>query len=115
MRSVVALFFRVLRDPRFLILIMILNLMPTRGASGQSAAVPQSPPHSSKPPVPADQEQFISYWTTETGWHSELQLRNNLATQDLTVTPALRVADGTETLLSPVTIKPQEVKTIDIE
>jgi hypothetical protein len=67
------------------------------------------------PPEAADQEQFISYWTTQTGWHSEIQLRNNLASQDLTVTPALRTAEGAETLLSPVTIKPQEVKTVDVE
>jgi hypothetical protein len=75
----------------------------------------QSQTSSNKPPVLVDQEQFVSYWTTETGWRSELQLRNNLAGQDLTVTPALRSADGTETPLSPVTIKPQELKTLDIE
>jgi hypothetical protein len=68
-----------------------------------------------KPPDATDNEQIVAYWTTETGWMSELQLRNNLAAQDLTVTPALRAADGTETPLSPVTIKPQEVKTLDIE
>jgi len=69
--------------------------------SGKSAAV--------------DREQFFPYWTTETGWRSELQLRNNLAAADLTVTPALRATDGTETPLSPVTVKPNEVKIVDIE
>jgi hypothetical protein len=80
----------------------------------------QSPPITRKvpPPPPAppavDQEQVISYWTTETGWTSELQLRNNAVAQDLTVTPALRLPDGAETLLAPVTIKPQEVRSVDI-
>jgi hypothetical protein len=46
---------------------------------------------------------------------SELQLRNNQVDQDLTVTPVLRTADGAETALAPVTIKPQEVKAIDLE
>jgi hypothetical protein len=62
-----------------------------------------------------DQEQVVSYWTMETGWRSELQLRNNLSSESLTVTPALRARDGSETPLPPVTIKPQEVKSIDIE
>jgi len=66
-------------------------------------------PHAGKAAA-VDQEQFLPYWTTETGWRSELQLRNNLAAADLTVTPALRAPDGTETPLSPVTVKPQEVK-----
>jgi hypothetical protein len=115
MRSIAALFRRLPKLSRFLIRILPLIVLLTITAKGQSAPSPQNLPHSIKPPIPADQEQFISYWTTETGWHSEIQLRNNLAAQDLTVTPALRTADGAETLLSPVTIKPQEVKTIDIE
>jgi hypothetical protein len=46
--------------------------------------------------------------------HSEIQLRNNLAKGDLTVTPVLRLGDGAETALSPVIIKPQEIRVIDI-
>ena len=85
------------------------------------SAVTQSPPTARNAPpthvpLPAtDQEQFIPYWTTETGWHSELQLRNNFPLSNLTVTPTLRFPDGSETPLSPVTIKPQEVKTLDLE
>jgi hypothetical protein len=44
-----------------------------------------------------------------------LQLRNNAPGQDLVVTPALRLADGAETALDPVTIKSQEVKSIDLD
>jgi hypothetical protein len=115
MRSVPALSYRRLSNPRFLILILVLTLLPTLGASGQTAAIPQSALHTGKHPVPVDQEQFLSYWTTETGWHSELQLRNNLSHQDLTVTPALRTPDGTETPLEPMTLKPNEVQSIDLE
>ncbi len=67
------------------------------------------------PPDPVPQEQFVAYWTSETGWTSELQLRNNALAQELTVTPVLRLADGAETSLAPVTIKPQEVKSVDLD
>jgi hypothetical protein len=75
------------------------------------AASQQTPP----PPAAVDQEQIVPYWTTETGWKSELQLRNNQVGHDLTVTPVLRLADGAETALAPVTIKSEEVTSIDIE
>lgn len=66
------------------------------------------------PPDPADYEQIVAYWTTETGWASELQLRNNQPAKDLTVTPVLRLVDGSETPLTAVTVKPQEVTSIDL-
>ncbi len=56
------------------------------------------------PDVVSDQEQYVSYWTTEANWHSELQLRNNSPSVDLIVTPSLRSADGTETKLAAVTL-----------
>ncbi|HZW92394.1 MAG TPA: hypothetical protein VFF64_05420 [Candidatus Eremiobacteraceae bacterium] len=59
-------------------------------------------------------EQYVAYWTTEPGWSTELQLRNNLDPGKLTVTPALRMADGTETALPPVTIKSGEVASLDV-
>jgi hypothetical protein len=67
-----------------------------------------------KPPQPVDQEQFVSYWTTESGWSTELQLRNNIESSDLTVVPALRTAAGVETALPSVTIKPGEVVSLDL-
>jgi hypothetical protein len=83
---------------------------------GQQPSTPPPPHgHPTAPPPPAvDQQQMVAYWTTETGWNSELQLRNNALSQDLTVTPVLRLADGAETSLASVTIKSQEVKSIDI-
>lgn len=82
----------------------------------QSPAGPPKPKSRPIPPQPpaVDQEQAIAYWTTETGWSSELQLRDNAANQELTVTPVLRLADGAETALAPATIKPQEVKSVDL-
>jgi hypothetical protein len=59
-------------------------------------------------------EQYVAYWTTEPGWRTELQLRNNLESAELTVTPALRTADGAETALSPVSIKPSDVVSLDL-
>ena len=61
-----------------------------------------------------DYEQFIPYWTTESSWHSELQVRNNLRAANLTVTPYVRSADGVELALAPIEIKPQEVQSLDL-
>jgi hypothetical protein len=36
---------------------------------------------------PAPQELFVSYWTLEPGWNTELEMRNNLAQRDLRITP----------------------------
>jgi len=88
--------------------------------AAQLAMAQSSPPIRKAPPPPppppaTDQEQFVSYWTAETGWMSELQLRNNAVNQDVTVTPVLRLSNGTETRLTPVTAKPQEVKAIDLD
>ena len=65
-------------------------------------------------PAAEDQQQFISYWTTETGWRTELELRNNQVDQALAVTPVLRTSDGGEFPLSAVVVLPQEVKTLDV-
>lgn len=67
------------------------------------------------PPPPAtDQEQFLPYWTTEPGWASEIQLRNDQVSQDLTVTPVLRSSNGAETNLLPITVKPHEAVIADV-
>jgi hypothetical protein len=69
-------------------------------------------PH--KAPAPHSQELFAPYWTTEDGWHTELQMRNNILGQSLTVTPVLRDFNGAEFSLAPVTIAPNEIKSVDI-
>jgi hypothetical protein len=72
------------------------------------------PQHKAPPPPATDQEQFLSYWTTEPGWTTELQLRNNLESRDLTVVPSVRSAAGVETALPAVTIKPGDVVSLDL-
>lgn len=101
--------------PLFLFSAMLLavSLAPQLALAQSPLATRKAPPPPPPPPA-ADQELVIPYWTTETGWSSEMQLRNNALAQDLTVTPALRLPDGSETPLVPVTIKSQEVKSIDI-
>ncbi len=69
----------------------------------------QTPPGkltSSKSPLPQakPQEVFAPYWTSEPGWDTELQLKNNLSAAPLTVTPVLRLAPGEEIPLDPVSI-----------
>ena len=55
-------------------------------------------------PVSKPQESYAPYWTSEPGWTTELQLKNNLVSAPLTVTPVLRLASGREIPLDPATI-----------
>ncbi len=107
-------------SPRLLRSLLILSaaliLVPIAPQLTQAQSTPptsKAPPPPPPPPA-TDQQQFVSYWTTETGWRTELQLRNNQVGQILTVTPVLRATDGTETPLFPVIIQPHEVKTVDV-
>jgi len=50
-----------------------------------SAAQAQRLTPTQHPPA-GPQEVFAPYWTTEPGWETELQLKNNLASGRLTVT-----------------------------
>jgi len=102
---------------------MIFSLLLTAalgpGVAAQSNPAPHSHQKSSlpfrSPPPAVAQEQFLPYWTTEVGWSSEIQLRNNQLSGDLTVTPFLRSTDGTETALQPVIIGPKNVATVHID
>jgi hypothetical protein len=78
-----------------------------------AAAAPQQPPPG--PPMHPDEahETFVPYWTAEPGWHTELQLRNNLDQGELVVTPVLRLADGRSVKLSPVTIPPASAVSVN--
>lgn len=93
------------------VLLFVLSIV----LSAWSQTVPMPQGNNSGPPIVAtDQEQVVNYWTIEGGWHSEVQLRNNMAGEILIVTPVLRSANGDEATLPPVSIKPDEVKTVDI-
>src|SRR5260370_41996476 len=104
----------VLRSLVFLLLCFVCAFHTL--AQNQNSSEPTAGSVKVDPPIVSeDHEQTVAFWTTESGWKSELQLRNSLAAQDLTVTPALRLANGAETNLAAVTIKPQEVKSVDLE
>ena len=85
------------------------------------AQTPSTTPSSTKPQPtgipklsPAAWEQYAVYWTAEPGWKTEIHLRNNLPSQSLIVTPALRTADGAESVLSAVTIGPNDLASVDL-
>lgn len=82
------------------------SLSAQNPASPQLSSTSVSANQSSAPRRHPDEphESFAPYWTAEPGWHTELQLRNNLAQGDLVVTPVLRLADGQSIKLTPVTI-----------
>src|SRR5271155_305319 len=62
---------------------------------------------------PSPQEVSAPYWTLESGWNTELEMRNNLRYWELTITPVLRSATGQELSLAPVTVAPQHVVSLD--
>src|SRR5260370_24707400 len=59
-------------------------------------------------------ELMAPYWCAEPGWRTEFQLRNNLLTSNLIVTPVLRLTTGQELKLSQVTHPPVTVTTVDV-
>jgi hypothetical protein len=91
---------------------LILLCSSTLIAQTQGKIHPVPPVHIAIPP--SNFEQFEVYWTEEAGWHTDLQLRNNLSKQELTLTPSLRSADGTEVALEAVSIAPGDVATVNL-
>jgi len=63
---------------------------------------------------PSAQEVSAAYWSLEPGWSTTLEMRNNLVSHELTVTPVLRAGTGQETSLGAVTIAPQHVVSLDL-
>lgn len=105
---------------RLLLLPVLSSILFAVAPQSVLAQVPSPPPTRKAPPPPAPppavgQQQFLPYWTTETGWQTQLELRNNQAAGALVVTPVLRATNGTETALDSVTVQPQDVQTLDVE
>jgi hypothetical protein len=80
-----------------------------------------SPAHPPRPKVvgpakwvPSAQQVSVPYWTLEPGWSTTIEMRNNVAYHDLTVTAVLRSETGQETALAPVTIAPQHIVSLDL-
>src|ERR1700720_3462742 len=63
---------------------------------------------------PSPQEISAAYWTLESGWNTDLEMRNNLRSRELTITPVLRTAAGHELSLAPVTVAQQHVVSLDL-
>ncbi len=61
------------------------------------------------------QELYAPYWTSGAGWETRLLLKNNLATDSLTVTPVLRLASGKEILLDALTISSNASATVLVD
>jgi hypothetical protein len=81
--------------------------------------IAQRPPRPTMPSnIPSrpnlNNEVYVPYWTLEPGWHTEIELRNNLKSSDLQVTPVVRTQAGMEITLPAVTVKPDEVKLVDL-
>jgi len=77
------------------------------------AASAQQPTVSEAPRL-IPQEAYAGYWTDEPGWHTELEIRNNLRAAPIEVTPVLRLADGTEISLSPRNIEANSAAMVDL-
>jgi hypothetical protein len=84
--------------------VFLLALVAITAVSAAFAAKPSAKP----------QEVFAPYWSSDPGWETEFQLKNNLPSQSLTVTPVLRLATGEEIALDPVTIAPNASVTVEI-
>ena len=88
----------------FFSLLLVLGYFASSASSQQRTTPQSSAQNAIETSAPTNQhivaakdyEQFVPYWTTEGSWDSELQIRNNLRISDLTVTPAIRAADGSE-------------------
>src|SRR5260370_12207260 len=64
-----------------------LILLQPKPSLGQSSPSVSTDPKTSRTSDPVDQDLFVSYWTTQTRWPSELHLSNNLVAPDPPLSP----------------------------
>jgi hypothetical protein len=83
-------------------------------ATAQQATTPDNSKRAPRPLAAKQFEVFAPYWTLEPGWHSELMLRNNSSDKQVSVTPILRLSSGNEVKLEPLSLEPNETRTINI-
>lgn len=97
--------------------LLLLLLLCSSFLCAQSAP-PQHPPRPKQlGPAewkPSPQSVPTAYWTLEPGWNTDLEMRNNLRSRELRITPVLRAATGQELSLAPVRIAPQHVVSLDL-
>jgi hypothetical protein len=61
-----------------------------------------------------DQKLWAVYWTTETGYTSILEMKNNRVKETLTARPTLYFRSGEELPLAPVTLGPRQTAVLNI-
>lgn len=91
---------------RLVSLLLLMVAIPSTNLLAQQHLADETNPGTSPSAIPPIKtlEQYATYWSSEPGWDTELQLKNNLASEPLAVTPILRMASGREISLTPVTI-----------
>jgi len=101
---------------RFVLAVALLFPLPI-----QVCAQSVPPRHPPRPKLlgpadwkPSPQSVSAAYWTLEPGWNTDLEMRNNLRSRELTITPVLRIASGQELSLAPVTVAPQHVVSLNL-
>ena len=101
------------KTPRPLLLVLLSFSV---AAFSQQKEIPPRPTAPSHPPARPNlnNEAYVPYWTLEPGWHSEIELRNNIKSRDLQVVPVVRTPAGNEIELAAVTVKPDEVIMVDL-
>lgn len=60
------------------------------------------------------QQLVVPYWTTEPGWNTQIEIRNNRRNKPISVQTVLRLTDGTSVTLPAITIDPAESKPVDL-
>jgi hypothetical protein len=60
------------------------------------------------------QQLVVPYWTTEPGWNTRIEIRNNRRDRAITVQPVLRLASGARISLPAISVDPAEAKPIDL-
>lgn len=68
----------------------------------------------SRPPSATQHEQIATFWTSESGWDTELRMKNNLPADSLEVTPVLRFASGQELSLDAVSVPPNSSVSLSV-
>jgi hypothetical protein len=97
-----------------IVLLFVLSAITSRAQNGPPAHQPRPKFVGPAKWETSAHEASVAYWTLEPGWNTTLEMRNNVIHHDLTVRPVLRENNGQETALTPVTIPPQHVVSLDL-
>ena len=68
----------------------------------------------SKKPPKSRQEVIAPYWSLESGWKTSFEIRNNLPTEAMRVTPVLRTHSGEELRLPVIEVGSEQIRSVDL-